>query len=205
MKLLPKAYASSLLRQDESGRTLFAPEGADGYSYVVPDIETGWRILDGLKRIRVMQLAAWVLLPAGFVAALVITDGMAIPKWLFLTSFFLVVIAGQMMLERARHRLTRGLAVHAGPAWEPTWLDKVPTSAILVLITAVIGLALYFERGWLLLTLSVAEDIVRLGVAAGKGILLGGFIVGGLAALLWGRFGALRRRIGSSNGRDEPK
>lgn len=191
MAVLPTAYAASLLRHD-AGRSVFFPDPGDKSYYVIPDIETEQRIFHQLERIRAAQLAAWVLLPVIFIAVLIGTDGDMGPKWLVLAGCVIVGLAIQFLPEWSRHRLARGLILHAAPDPAPSLLDKLPAWAIVLLIALVFGLAIYYERIGALKAFLWFDDIAHF-FAASKVVAIVGGIIGAVAAALWGGVGALRR------------
>lgn len=204
MPLLPEAHAASLLKRDDAGRMLFSPAEDEG-RYVVPDAETEQRIRRGLKRVRVIQLTAWVLLPAAVIAVLVVTDGTAMepPRWLFFLGTFGTMMAIQLLSGWARRRLARGLVL--GQAREPHWMDKLPSWAtvlVLVVIVLAFGVAVYLQRTWPLTALVWLDDITHV-IVGSKALAKAALVVGGAVAVLWGGIGALRRWLRPSG--DNPE
>jgi hypothetical protein len=99
MPVLPGAHAASLVRQDEGGRTLFFP--ADKRCFVIPNPETEQCIIRRLKRIRLIQLAAWVLFAAVRINVIVITDraGVRVPRWLCVSVSIVAMMAIMMAIQ----------------------------------------------------------------------------------------------------------
>jgi hypothetical protein len=111
MPLLPNAYASSLLQRDDAGRVVFSPDDGKDSRYLIPDIATEQRILLRLKRIRLAQLAAWILVLATPIALRAATHsaGVTIPKWLFLLGVIVAVVLIGSVTESAQGKLARDL------------------------------------------------------------------------------------------------
>jgi hypothetical protein len=193
MPLFPHAYAASLLKRDETGRTVFFPDGDNKRCYVVPDAETEQSILRKLKRIRLVELAAWVLLVAVLVGAIVATDGaVSIPKWLFILGFIIAALAIELPSEWARRKLARNLALRDNLASEPSLLDRLPGWAVVVIIALAVGVALYLGRMWPLKTITWLDDI-PLGLHESKAIAKVAVFVAGTAAALWGGLSTVKR------------
>jgi hypothetical protein len=202
MALLPRAHATSLLRRDDAGRTLFFPAGQRESRYVVPDIETEQRIRRQLQRIRVAQLVAWALLPVVVFAALAVSDAISVsmPEWLFASGFAILLGVTLWVPEWARHRLARGLAAEAG---EPSLLGKLPAWAITLLIVVAIGLVLYLRQRWPVNALAWLDDPAHVRPVL-KALAIAAAAIAGGAALLWGSLGKLRSWFGSSGAHLDP-
>lgn len=189
--LLPKAHATSLLRRDETGRTLFFPDGNASGSYVVPDTETEQRIFRQLGRIRFAELAAWAFLPVAVLTALALTDGQ-IPNWLFILSILAAVAAIQVVPETARRNLGQGLARASEDQLRPSLLARLPYWAIILAIALAVGLAFYLGRAGPLKTLARIDEIGP-AILASKGFAKVAVIVAGAAAVVWGAAGVIKR------------
>ena len=193
MPILPHMYAASLLKRDEAGRTVFFPDGDNKRCYVVPDVEIEQSILRKLKRIRLAELAAWVMLVAVLIGAIVATDGaVSIPKWLFILGFVIAALAIELPSEWARRKLARNLALRDNQASKPSLLDRLPGWAVVVIIALAIGVALYLGRMWPLKTIGWLDDI-PLGLHESKAIAKVAVFVAGTAAALWGGLSTVKR------------
>jgi hypothetical protein len=191
MPLLPSAHAASLLRRDDAARTVFIPVDDDKSRYVVPDAQTEHHIFRQLKRIRLIQLAAWGLLPAVLMGTIVITDG-AIPKWLFIAGFMIALTTIQLIPEFARQRLARGLALAREQAPEPSLFEILPTWVVVFLVALAVAVAIYLGRTWPLKAITWLGDLPQ-ALHESKVLVKIAVLVGGAAAMLWGAIGALKK------------
>jgi len=193
MPLFPHAYAASLLKRDAVGRTVFSPDGKKERRYVVPDVKTEQSILRKLKRIRLAELASWVLLTAILVCALIVTDGaVAIPKWLFILGFVIAALAIELPSEWARRRLAVDLIRLDEQASEPPLLDRLPGWVVIVIIALAVGIALYFGWRWPLKTVTWLDN-VPVALHESKALAKVAIFVAGTAAVLWGGLGTVKR------------
>jgi hypothetical protein len=212
MPLFPSAHAASLLRRDDAARTVFFPVDEDKSWYVVPDVQTEQRIYRQLKRIRFVQLAAWVLLPALLIGALVITDssGVLIPKWLFISGFMITLLAIQLFPEFAQRRLARGLALAHEQAPKPSLFEKLPAWVVVLLVAMAVGVAFYLGRVWPLKAIAWLEGLPYV-LHESKTLVKVALLIGGAGAMLWGGIGAPKKWFQSSSnqadatGTDEKK
>jgi hypothetical protein len=193
MSLLPGAHASSLLRRDAAARTVYFPVDEDKSCYVVPDVQTEQRIYRQLRRIRFIQLAAWVFLPALLIGAIAVTDGaVLIPKWLFITGFMITLLTMQLLPEFARRRLARGLALAHEQTPEPSLFEKLPAWVVALLVAMAVGLAIYLGRTWPLRAIAWLEDLPY-ALHESKALVKVAVLIGGLAAMLCGGITALKK------------
>jgi hypothetical protein len=201
--VFPNAYAAALLGRDDAGQTVFFPEGKRERGYIVPDVESELRISRQLKKIRLAQLAAWALLPVAFVAFLILTDSILIPKWLFVSGFLTIAAAVQLAPEWARRRLTRGLVAEVEPSPESSLLERLPGWAAILLMVLAVCLALYLGRVWPVTALAWFDDVshIRPALKAFTEITV---TMGAVAAMIWGGFGALRRWLGDHKDAPDP-
>jgi hypothetical protein len=205
MPLFPHAHAATLLRRDAAGRTVYFPVPEGMTSYVVPDVESEQRILRQLTRIRFVQLTAWVFLAVVPIAVIVAADdiGVLIPKWLFLLGFLIALIPIQLLPELARRRLARGLALEREHAAKPSFIEKLPVWAVVLVVALAVGLALYFGRAWPLKVIGWLEDIPRV-LQESRFLVKVAVLIGGIAAVLWAGIGALKRWLRPSIDRRDP-
>jgi hypothetical protein len=201
MPLLPHAHAASSLRRDASRRTVFFP-GADKRCYIVPDLETEERILRKLRRIRFVELAAWLLFAAALIGALVVTDGgVSIPKWLFILGFVIAMLAIELPSEWARQRLAHGL--EKGQASEPSLLEKLPGWVVVMVVAVAVGLAIYFGKIGPLKAIAWLDDL-PLALHESKALAKVAVFIGGTAAVLWSGIGALKKWVQRSRDPSNP-
>lgn len=199
MPILPAAHARSMLRGGGHGGTVFHPGGADHGGFLVPQTVAEARLLRRLRRIRFVQLSAWALLAAVFIAALVVVDefGMRPPGWLFVLAPVGALVAIELLARVARYRLARGLTPAPGPA--PSWLRRIPTWAMflvaLVLVGSAFGLAVYIERAWPLKAVIWLHDIgdAPAGWKIFAKVAKAAAVVGGATAALFGGTAVVRR------------
>jgi hypothetical protein len=193
MPLFPHAYAASLLKREEDGQTVFFPDRDNKRCYVVPNVEEEQRILRKLRRIRLAELAAWVLLVAVLIGPIAATDGaVSIPKWLFILGFAIAALAIELPSDWARRKLARNLALRDTQASKPSLLDRLPGWAVVVIIALAVGVALYLGRMWPLKTIRWLDDI-PLGLHESKTIAKVAVFVAGIAAALWGGLSTVKR------------
>ena len=212
MPLFPSAHAASLLRHDDAARTVFFPVDEDKSCYVVPDVQTEHRIYRQLKRIRFLQLAAWALLPALLVGAIVITDssGVLLPKWLCISGFMIILMAIQLLPEFAQRRLAYGLALAHEQAPKPSLFEILPAWVVLLLVAMAVGLAFYLGRVGPLKAIAWLEDLPY-ALHASKTLMKIVILIGGTGAMLWGGIRAPKKWFQSSShqadaiGTDEKK
>jgi hypothetical protein len=195
MPFLPSAHAASLLRRDDAGRTIFLPDGDDD-GYVVPDAATGHHILRQLRRIRLAQLAAWLVVLAAFFGLLVATDaaGLKIAGWLFALVCLAAVAPIQLLANRARGRLARDLVPVPKDATEPSSAEMLRVVVVILLIVAAVGIALYLGRATPLHALWHVDEIAHLLVGS-KMVVKVALLAGGAAAVLWAGIRAVRKRV----------
>jgi len=204
MPLLPHAHAASLLRRDASGQTVFFP-GADKRCYIVPDLATEQRILRKLRRIRFVELAAWLLFAAALVGALVIADGsVSIPKWLFILGFVIATLTIALPSECARHRLARDLVLNDGQASELSLLERLPGWMVVIMVAVAIGLAIYLGKIGTLKAIAWLDDL-PLALHETKVLAKVAVFVGGAGAALWSGMGALKKWVQRSRDPLNPK
>jgi hypothetical protein len=184
MLLFPKAHATSLLRRDNTGRTLFFPVGDEKRSYAVADAEAERRIFRQLRRIRFAEIAAWIFLPAAVLAAIAVTDGQ-LPSWLFILVFVGAMVVIQWTPDWARRRLAHGLDLASEEQPKPSLLARLPYWAIIVAAGLAVGLAIYFGGVWPLKAL-VRIDEIGPAVLGSKALAKLAIIISGTAAVLWG-------------------
>jgi hypothetical protein len=200
MPLLPNAHATSLLRRDDAGRTIFSPHDDDS-CYLVPDGATAQRILHRLRRIRLAQLAAWIL---GMVALITVFEAthsadMEAPKWLFPLGFVAIIALIEFLVARARGRLARALVPVPKDATEPSLIEKVRVVATILAITTAVGLALYLGRVWPLHALGHADEFAHVLLAWAKAVTKITIFGAGAATVLWMGIRALTKRLRPSN------
>jgi hypothetical protein len=205
MPLLPAAHAASLLRCNDAGRKVFFPVGEDEGCYVVPDAETEQRIFGQLQRIRLAELAAWILLPAALIAVIAVADGVEPPKWLFLLGLLSAIMALQLLPGWARRRLARGLVLATEHTPEPSWIEKLPAwGGVLVaaVVVLAIGLAIYLDRSWPFKLVWLAH--IAPALVASKALVKVAVFIGGAAAILWAGIGAVSKRLRASGDHADP-
>jgi hypothetical protein len=194
MPLLPHAHSASLLRRDASGRTVFFP-GADKRCYIVPDLETEKRILRKLRRIRFVELAAWLLFAAALIGALVVTDGgVSIPKWLFILGFVIAMLTIELPSEWARRRSAHDLVLQDGQASEPSLLERLPGWVVVMVVAVAVGLAIYFGKLGPLKAIAWLDDLPQ-ALHESKALAKVAVFIGGTAAVLWGGIGSLKKWV----------
>jgi len=194
MPLFPHTHAATFLRRDAAGRTVYFPVPEDMTCYVVPDVESEQRILRRLKRIRFVQLTAWVFLAVALIAVIVAADdiGVLIPKWLFLLGFLIAVIPIQLLPELARRRLARGLVLEREHAAKPSFIEKLPAWAVVLVVALAVGLAFYFGRAWPLKVIGWLEDIPQV-LHESKVLAKVAVLIGGAAGVLWAGICTLKK------------
>jgi hypothetical protein len=202
MPLLPAAYAASLVRHDGAGRIVFCPVSHDKSSYIVPDVETGRRIILQLERIRIAQLTAWALLPIILMTTLAVTDGIGvlIPNWLFVSGFAIAIVVFQWVPEWGRRRLARGLAPLAEHTSEPSLMEKMPGWVVVLIIALAVGVAFYLGRGWPLKVVAWLEEL-PLVLHEPKILAKVAVATAGVVAVVGGGLGALKKWFRSSGDR----
>jgi len=204
MPLLPHAHAASLLRLDASGRTVFFP-GTDKRCYIVPDLETERRILRKLRRIRSVELTAWILFAAALIGPLAVTDGnVSIPKWLFILGFVIAMLTIELPAECARHRLAHNLALNDAQASERSLFERLPGWMVVIVVAVAIGLAIYFGKIGTLRAIAWLDDL-PLALHESKALAKVAVFAGGAAAVLWGGIGTLKKWVQRSRSRDPIK
>jgi hypothetical protein len=198
MQLLPSAHAASLLRRDDAGRTIFLPDGDDD-GYVVPDAATAQHILRRLRRIRLAQLAAWLVVPAALFGLLVAMDvaGLKIPGWLFVLLCLAAVALIELLANRARGRLARDLVPVPKDAAEQSPTEKLRVVVVILLIAAAVGIAIYLGRAAPLHALWHVDELAHLLVGSKLAVKVA-LLAGGAAAVLWAGIRAVRKRVRSS-------
>jgi len=205
MPLFPHAHAATLLRRDAGGRTVYYPVPEDMTCYVVPDVESEQRILRRLMRIRFVQLTAWVFLAVALIAVIVAADdiGVLIPKWLFLLGFLIAVLSIQLLPELARRRLARGLVLERKQVAKPSFIERLPAWAVVLVVALAIGLAFYFGRAWPLKVIGWLEDIPQV-LHESKVFAKVAVLIGGAAGVLWAGIGTLKKWLQPSIERRDP-
>ena len=195
MLLLPSAYAASLLRRDDAGRTIFLPDG-DEDGYVVPDAATEQHILRRLKRIRLAQLAAWLLAPVALFGLFVAMDvaGLEVSRWLFVLVGLIAVAPIEFLADRARCRLARDLVPMPRDATEQSSTEMLRVVVIVLLVAAAVGAAIYFRRSLPLHALWHVDEIAHLLVGSKLAVKVA-LLAGGAAAVLWAGIRAVRKRV----------
>src|SRR6185369_3398899 len=110
----------------------------DDRCYVVPDDATAQRILHRLTRIRLAQLAAWILAPVALITVLAAADsaGLEVPKWLLVLGFVAMMALIEFLAGRARDRLAHALVPVPMDATKPSVIEKVRVVAVILVITA---------------------------------------------------------------------
>jgi hypothetical protein len=194
-----------LLKRDAAGRTVYFPVPEDKASYVVPDVESEQRIFRQLTRIRFVQLTVSVFLSGILIAAIAIADdiGVLIPKWLFFLGFLIAVLPIQLLPERARLRLARGLVLEPKQAPKPSLIEKFPAWVVVLVVALAVGLAFYFGRAWPLTAIARLEHISQ-ALHELKALAKVAVLIGGSAAVLWGGIGTLKTLLRSRVDRRDP-
>jgi hypothetical protein len=178
--------------------------GADKRSYIVPDREIEKRLLLKLRRIRIAELAAWLLFAAALICALVVTDGdVSVPKWLFILGFVIAMLTIELPSEWARRRLAHDLILQDGQASEPSLLERLPGWVVIMVVAVAVGLSIYFGKIGPLKAIAWLDDL-PLALHESKALAKVAVFIGGTAAVLLGGIGALKKRIQRMRDRTNP-